>query len=212
MTTSFGLRSIPLGISTAAWRVRNANTGLRLELAPIGAEPGFKSQPETTEATDYVPLLVPTAWAAFPPWVLSPFTRTSPSASRILALPSRGADAVFRRTAMLVPPIEVFEDFTRDYFAITDYFAFNPEYGSAGEDFGIALIRSIRHKVVNFEALIEAVARICHTLTDLAERDRVELSPYEIQIRDIAWRLSDAIHGKRVHYAPRFVRWDGSTD
>ena len=100
MTTSFRPASIPSGINTAAWRVRTGNSRLALRLRPFGGELGFKKQPESLTTAARFTLLV--CRACRPrlnrngPWVLSPFTRVSGCALRVLARPSRVADPVFR--------------------------------------------------------------------------------------------------------------------
>lgn len=100
MTTSFRPASIPSGINTAPWRVRTGNSRLPLRLRPFGGELGFKKQPESRPTSAYFPLAVGDVCRPRLNrnglWVLSPFTRVSGCALRVLARPSRVADPVFR--------------------------------------------------------------------------------------------------------------------
>jgi len=102
--------------------------------------------------------------------------------------------------------MEIIEAFATDVFVVANDYLRNRQY-SPPHYIRQALADSIRHNTVDMHALGDAVGWVCHTLTNVAA-----LSPDEIRIRDAAWRLSDAIHGMRVHYRPRFLRCDGTTD
>jgi hypothetical protein len=103
-------------------------------------------------------------------------------------------------------PPEVLDAFISDYLTVVYHVFTDPEYdrGWPPAVHRSALLDSIERRTLPaLDTLTAMVAWVCWTTN--YNRSQRPLTHAEIHAESAAWRLSDIIHGLRVHYIPRPV-------
>jgi hypothetical protein len=101
--------------------------------------------------------------------------------------------------------------FLDDLLCVEHHVLDNPRaYAGAPPATLAIIIASIaQHDLPPIDALADLIAWVCDRMSGPSLQPR---SPSDLAAGEAAWRLSDALHGKRVTYRRRAVRTDGTTD
>jgi hypothetical protein len=105
--------------------------------------------------------------------------------------------------------MQAIDRFITDYCDVLYHVTTHDEYWRGGYDTSELEVSTI-NRTIHPTALRNMVAWVCHDLTRQAAQ--TPLTTDDRRVLAAAWRLSDAIHGMRVHYQCRFVRSDGTPD